>query len=200
MMDIAYIAQRLQARTTGLERGDHDLNPDYRPSGALRPAAVLVALVERDADIGVLLTRRAEHLEHHPGQISFPGGHIEPSDADPVAAALREAHEEVGLPPKRVHVLGRLDDYVTRTGFHVTPIVGVVRPEAALEWVADPKEVDEVFEVPLSFLLDPTNHHRHERVYDGVSRSFYAMPYQDYYIWGATAGMLMDLYQTLSVR
>jgi len=198
MMDIEHIRQCLDARATGAERGDHDLNPDYRPTGALRPAAVLVGLVARDAGPGVLLTRRAEHLEHHPGQISFPGGHIEPGDADPEAAALREAHEEIGLPAQCVEVLGRLDDYVTRTGFHITPIVGVVQPLAAAKLVPDPEEVDEVFEVPLSFLLDPTNHHRHERMYDGIARSFYAMPYQDYYNWGATAGMLMDLYQTRS--
>lgn len=206
MMDIAQIRQRLDARAThrtdACLRGDHDLNPELQPKFTpgftpdLRPAAVLVGLVERPDAIGVLLTRRTEHLEHHPGQISFPGGHIEASDETPVAAALRETCEEIGLPAARVEVLGRLDDYVTRTGFHITPVVGVVRPP--LELTPDPHEVDEVFEVPLGFFLDPANHHRHQRIYEGATRNFYAMPYKDYYIWGATAGMLMDLYQTLA--
>jgi len=195
MMDIAQIRRRLQARANKCERGDHDLNPDLRPEAPLRPAAVLVALVERGTEISVLLTRRTDHLEHHPGQISFPGGHIEETDQDAVAAALRETHEEIGVAPERIQVLGRLDDYVTRTGFHVTPVVAAIRPP--LDLTPDPHEVDAVFEVPLAFFLDPANHHRHERVYEGVARSFYAMPYEDYYIWGATAGMLMNLYQTL---
>lgn len=196
MMDIAQIRACLQARRIPDERGDHDLNPDMRPDQPLRPAAILVALVERKTGIGVLLTRRAEHLEHHPGQISFPGGHIEPTDRDATAAALRETHEEIGIAPERVDVLGCLNDYVTRTGFHVTPVVGAVHPP--LDIRPDSREVDEVFEVPLAFFLDPANHHKHERLYEGVARSFYAMPYGDYYIWGATAGMLMDLYRTLT--
>lgn len=195
MMDIAQIRACLQARRMPDERGDHDLNPDLRPDKPLRPAAILVALVERKTGISVLLTRRAEHLEHHPGQISFPGGHIEASDRDATAAALRETHEEIGIAPEQVEVLGCLNDYVTRTGFHVTPVVGAVRPP--LDIRPDSHEVDEVFEVPLAFFLDPANHHQHERLYEGVPRSFYAMPYGDYYIWGATAGMLMDLYRTL---
>ncbi|MCR4376975.1 MAG: CoA pyrophosphatase [Rhodospirillales bacterium] len=198
MMDIAQIRACLQARRIPDERGDHDLNPDLRPDKPLRPAAILVALVERKAGIGVLLTRRAEHLEHHPGQISFPGGHIERTDRDATAAALRETHEEIGIAPERIEVLGRLNDYVTRTGFHVTPVVGAVRPPLNIR--PDSREVDEVFEVPLAFFLDPANHHKHERLYEGVPRSFYAMPYGDYYIWGATAGMLMDLYRTLKTR
>jgi len=189
------IARRLDARGPRPERGDYDLNPGLRPAPPLRPAAVLIALVERGDGVGVLLTRRTEHLEHHPGQISFPGGHIEAHDADPEAAALREAHEEIGLPPGQVRILGRLGEYVTRTGFHVTPVVGAVRPPLDLR--PDPHEVEEVFEVPLAFFLDPANHHAHERVYEGAPRRFYAMPYGDYYIWGATAGMLMDLYRTL---
>lgn len=196
MMDTDQIKARLQSPRAPFERGDHDLNPDLRPTAPLRPAAVLVALVERNAGIGVLLTRRAEHLEHHPGQISFPGGHIEQSDSDAVAAALRETHEEIGIAPGRVDVLGCLNDYVTRTGFRVTPVVGSIRPP--LDMRPDPLEVEEVFEVPLAFFLDPANHLKHERQFEGAPRSFYAMPYEDYYIWGATAGMLMDLYRTLS--
>lgn len=195
MMDLEQISRRLQAHSANNERGDHDLNPGLRPDTPLRRAAVLVGLVRHDAHLSVLLTRRTDHLEHHPGQISFPGGHIEPDDADAVAAALRETHEEVGIAPDRVHVLGRLDDYVTRTGFHITPVVGVIRPP--LDLTPDPHEVDEVFEVPLAFFLDPANHHQHQRIYEGAQRSFYAMPFGDYYIWGATAGMLVNLYQVL---
>ena len=196
MVDISQISQRLQARAQPGERGDHDLNPGLRPEAPLRRAAVLVTLVERETEISVLLTRRTDHLEHHPGQISFPGGHIEGTDQDAIAAALRETHEEIGLPPERIQILGRLDTYITRTGFHITPVVGTVRPP--LDLIPDPHEVDAVFEVPLGFFLDPANHHRHQRTFEGASRSFYAMPFEDYYIWGATAGMLMDLYQTLA--
>jgi len=162
----------------------------------LRPAAVLVGLVERTDGLTVLLTRRTDHLEHHPGQISFPGGHIEDHDPDPVAAALRETEEEVGLPSSHIEIVGRLNTYVTRTGFEVTPVVAMIAPPFVL--IPDPHEVAEVFEVPLSFLMNPHNHQRHERTLSGATRAFYAMPYQDYFIWGATAGMLMDLYRTLN--
>lgn len=196
MMDLTHITQRLQTRLLFSERGDHDLNPELcATDGPLRHAAVLVLLVEHDDGLNVLFTKRTENLEHHPGQISFPGGHIEPSDQDPVAAALRETHEEVGIEPQHTRILGRLDTYITRTGFHIIPVVGTVR--APLNLCPDPREVDEVFEVPLAFLLDPANHHTHEREFQGAVRSFYAIAYEDYYIWGATAGMLMDLHQTL---
>lgn len=196
MIDVAYIRACLENSAAPFERGDHDLNPDLRPDTPLRRAAVLVALVERDEGPAVLLTRRTEHLEHHPGQISFPGGHIEQGDFDEEAAALRETFEEIGIAPERIHVLGRLNDYVTRTGFHVVPVVGVITPPFVIK--PDPHEVEEVFEVPLAFFLDPANHHTHQRLYEGVERNFYAMPFGDYYIWGATAGMLMDLYKTLT--
>lgn len=195
MLDITHIAKRLQAYSPSSQRGDHDLNPHFRINAPLRPAAVLVGLVDRPEGLSVLLTRRTEHLEHHPGQISFPGGHIEARDADPIAAALRETFEETGITPQRVRVLGRLDDYVTRTGFHVTPVVGVISPPFDL--APDSHEVEEVFEVPLSFFLDPANHHFHERHYDGALCQFYAMAFGDYYIWGATAGMLINLYGLL---
>lgn len=196
MTDLAKISQCLQNRLLIRERGDHDLNPELScTDGTLRHAAVLVLLVERDEDLSVLFTKRTDNLEHHPGQISFPGGHIEPTDHDPVAAALRETHEEVGIAPQHIQILGRLDTYITRTGFHITPVVGSVR--APINLCPDPSEVDEVFEVPLAFLLDPANHHTHEREFQGAVRRFYATSYEDYYIWGATAGMLMDLYQTL---
>lgn len=176
-------------------RGDHDLNPGIGPAGRLTPAAVLVPIVDRAEGMTVLMTRRTDHLASHAGQVSFPGGHVEPDDASPEEAALRETEEEVGLARGHVHVLGRLDAYITGTGFEITPVVGVVEPPFELD--PDPHEVAEVFEVPLGFLLDPANHQRHSRRFDGKHRFFYAMPYDDHYIWGATAGMVVNLYDLL---
>jgi 8-oxo-dGTP pyrophosphatase MutT (NUDIX family) len=182
----------------GLRRGDHDLNPDLLPDRPLTPAAVLVPLVERPQGLTVLLTRRTDHLQDHAGQISFPGGRVEPGDADALATALREAEEEVGLARALVTPVGRLDTYVTRTGFEVTPVVGLVAPPPSL--ALDPFEVAEVFEVPLAFILDPASRQRHSRVYAGKTRYFYVFPWQDYYIWGATAGMLVNLADLLQDR
>ena len=176
-------------------RGDHDLNPGMTPLSELREAAVLVPLVERNEGLTMMLTQRTDHLDNHPGQISFPGGHIEPEDGTPEEAALREAEEEVGLDRKHVRIIGRLDQYITRTGFSVTPVVGFIHPDYTLS--PDEFEVAEVFEVPLAFLLDAANHRRDSRVYKGLKREFYAMPYEDYYIWGATAGMIRNLYDVL---
>lgn len=182
-------------------RGDHEAEMARRRIEADRPlvpAAVLVPLVDRADGVTVLLTRRSENLAHHAGQISFPGGHIEP-DEGPEEAALRETEEEVGLSRDRVRILGRLDEYITGTGFSVTPIVGLLRPP--FEIAPDPLEVAEVFEVPLSFILDPGNHQRHARdLPDGRRRHYYAMPFERYFIWGATAGMLVNLYEVLSRR
>ncbi len=178
------------------QRGDHTLNPGMHPEGPLTPAAVLVPLVDRADGMTVLLTRRTDHLLNHAGQISFPGGHIEPGDGTPENAALRETEEEIGLERRHVEILGRLDRYITRTGFDVMPVVGVIDP--AFDLKTDPQEVAEVFEVPLAFLLDPANHHRHSRHFQGEERQFYAMSYGDYYIWGATAGMLVNLYEFLT--
>ncbi len=177
------------------DRGDHDLNPGMAPEPPFRSAAVLVPLVERADGITVLLTRRSEHLADHPGQVSFPGGRIEPDDPHPEAAALREAHEEVGLAPDRVELIGRLATYRTRTGFEITPVVGLVTPP--FEITPDPTEVAEVFEVPLAFLLDPANAQRRSREWRGMERFFWVFPYAGYYIWGATAGMLVNLAQIL---
>jgi len=167
-------------------------------------ASVLVPVVLRD-DPTVLLTQRTDHLVNHPGQISFPGGRAEPHDADAAATALREAQEEIGLDAARVEILGAMPTYSTSSGFIVTPIVGLVQPDAELR--VDPFEVAAIFEVPLAFLMDPANHRRHAIEVAGVRREFLSMPWQGmdeegrpqrFFIWGATAAMLRNLYRLLS--
>ncbi len=163
--------------------------------GAPTPAAVLVPLVNRPEGLQVLLTERSADLPDHPGQISFPGGRVEADDPSVAAAALREAAEEVGLPAAQVSVLGHLSDYQTVTGFRVTPVVGWVEPP--LDLAPDPAEVADVFEVPLAFLMDPAHQQRHFRMLGALRRDFWAIPYGDRYIWGATAAMLLILDRTL---
>src|SRR5258705_4681292 len=158
-------------------------------------AAVLVPLVNRAEGLQVLLTQRSAALPDHPGQISFPGGRVESSDASLAATALREAAEEVGLPSSQVSVLGRLPEYETVTGYRVTPIIGWVEPPFAL--TPDPVEVADVFEVPLAFLLDPANQQRHFRMLGTRRRDYWSIPYGERYIWGATAAMLLMLDRTL---
>jgi len=196
------VIARLRRPPRGLPplAGDHALNPDMRPPVAddLKPAAVLVPLVTRDAGLTTLFTQRTDHLETHAGQISFPGGHQEPGDATPEDTALRETEEETGIDRRHVEIIGRLSQYVTRTGFAITPVVALVTPPFEID--PDPHEVADVFEVPLEFLLDPANHQRHTREFRGASREFYAVPYGEHFIWGATAGMLMNLYHVLRSR
>ncbi len=167
----------------------------WRPE-QLRPAAVLVPVVHRNGELSVLLTRRTAHLHDHAGQISFPGGRAEPHDADAAATALRETAEETGIAPERIEVLGALSEYVTVTGYRVTPVVGLLH--APFELAPDSFEVAEIFEVPLPFLLDPANHLRNAVSVQGYRRHYYAMPYRGYYIWGATAGMLMNFHAYLT--
>ena len=170
----------------------------FRREGGIRPAAVLVPIVNRDDELTVLFTRRTAHLHDHAGQISFPGGRVDEGDPDRIATALRETEEETGLNRQRVEIIGRLPDFDILTGFRVTPIVGWVEPPFDL--TPDPFEVADVFEVPLEFFLDPVNHQRHSDVFNGRTRHFYSMAYGDRYIWGATAGMLYTLYQILTGR
>ena len=163
--------------------------------GAPTPAAVLVPLINREDGLTVLFTERSRDLPDHPGQISFPGGRVEAGDADTGIAALREAEEEVGLSRAHVTLLGRLEPYETVTGYRVTPVVGWVEPP--FEVRADPVEVADIFEVPLAFLLEPANHQRHFRMVGNTRRDYYAIPYGDRYIWGATAAMLLIFDRTL---
>ena len=160
----------------------------------IRPAAVLIGIVEHEKPT-VLLTQRAAHLNDHAGQISFPGGKIDPTDSSPLEAALREAEEEVGLPRSFITPVGYLDLYATGFGFRILPTLARVRPGFTLRVNAD--EVDEVFEVPLAFLMDPINHQVHSKEWRGMMRSYYAMPFAERYIWGATAGILRVLYERI---
>ena len=164
--------------------------------GAGTVAAVLVPIVTHPAGLTVLFTQRTVHLKAHSGQVSFPGGRAEPADASPEETALRESEEEIGIARSRVEVLARLPEYFTRTGFRVTPVVGLIAPP--LELAPDPREVESVFEVPLAFLLDPRNHQRHTREFQGAMVGYYAMPYRDRNIWGATAGMVVNLCRALA--
>jgi 8-oxo-dGTP pyrophosphatase MutT (NUDIX family) len=168
-----------------------DLGPD------MTAAAVLIPLVQREHGLSMLLTLRTAHLTDHAGQISFPGGRTEAEDASPIETALRETEEEIGLDRRHVEIIGSLPDYVTGTGYRVTPVVGLVAPP--FELTPDPHEVAEIFEVPLAFLMNGANHQRlsFEMPNGKGKRSFYAMPYERFFIWGATAGMLRNLFHFL---
>ena len=180
---------RAALQRPGRASTDFDLNPELvlPPGRVLRPAAVLVA-VWRDQ---LILTKRASHLKHHPGQIAFPGGKVEAHDVSPEAAALREAHEEIGLRPEKVEVLGRLSPHETVTGFSMTPVLGLVRDD--LNLVPEAGEVEEAFTVPLTHVLDPVNFAIERRLWRGQWRRYYTSAYGPYYIWGATARVLRGL-------
>jgi len=185
--------------------GQHSIKSSFTPpnskrgaiTGAATLAAVLVPLVLRRGQETLLFTKRTDNLQHHPGQISFPGGRVEDLDSSFSETALRETEEEIGLDRRHVELIGALPDYLTGTGFRVTPVVGLVHPPFTL--TLDAFEVAEAFEVPLSHFLDPANHQQHSMEFEGQVRHFHAMPYKDYYIWGATAGIIMSLYQLLQV-
>lgn len=202
LADTREIERRLNRyRGSGRVWGDHVLNPHTvraGPDRPLRPAAVLLAVVKRDSGPTVLFTRRTDHLEHHPGQVSFPGGHVDTGDDSPEDTALRETEEETGINRKHVTVIGRIDTYITGTGFSITPVVGLITPPFALD--PDPVEVAEVFEVPLGFLLDPRNHTRTVYAKEGQEWKTYDIPYNGYRIWGVTAGMVRNFYEIVAGR
>ena len=205
-MTVDEIVQRVGERSRLLSSGmpvpkpplgsDFSLNGVVPTPTSFRPAAVLVPLVRREPEITVLLTQRTEDMPSHAGQIAFPGGRRQQEDADARATALRETEEEVGLSRTFVQVIGEVDPYRTGTGYEITPVVGIVTPGFTIH--ADPREVADVFEVPLSHFLDAQNHRIDSRIYQGRERRFYAMPYGDRYIWGATAGMLKNLHFVLT--
>ena len=179
------------------DKGDHELNLEMKALWAvrpIRPAAVLVPVVDR-AEPTVLLTQRSAHLPQHPGQISFPGGKIEPTDETPLAAALREAEEEVGLNTRFVDPIGYLDLYMTTQGYRIVPSVARITPDYRL--TLNPAEVDEAFEVPLQFLMEPANHQKHSRDWEGIKRYYFAIPFEQRKIWGVTAGILRNLYEKI---
>lgn len=178
-------------------RSDFDLNPDksFIPPAELRAAAVLIPIVDHPGEPTILLTRRSNSLTKHAGQISFPGGRVDPTDRDAVAAALRETREETAIPSDHVTVFGQLAPYRTVTKYEITPVVAALSP--GFTAVAEPAEVEEIFEVPLSFILDRSNHQKQSADYKGQTRYFYTMPYGRHYIWGATAAMLINLVDVL---
>lgn len=206
-IDDADLDARLRTRLDPLEFGlgwgdpppfgDYDLNPHFRPADRpiLKRAAVLAPIVRRPEGYTMLLTQRTADMPTHAGQIAFPGGRIQAEDDGPVGAALRETFEEVGVEPRFVTPLGALSPYETVTGYAVAPIVAYVDPGFTLR--PDPREVADIFETPLSFLMNPANHERHERDWQGQKRAYYVMPFENRFIWGATAGMIKRLYERL---
>ncbi len=202
MLSIDDFQSRLAARLTPLDRlgeapvrSERDLEPHGADASPLTPAAVLAPIVRRPGGWTMLLTQRAAAMPTHAGQVAFPGGRIQAEDDGPLAAALRETHEEIGLTREWITPLGGGDLYETGSGFRITPIIAFVEPGFALN--PDPREVDAVFETPLAFLMNPANHERRETFWRGAMRSYYAMPYDNRFIWGATAAMIRALYERL---
>lgn len=186
------------AEPAHLAHGDHVLNAELVSALGdvkLRDAAVLVPVVDTGSDARVILTRRTATMRQHSGQVAFPGGAVDPEDGSVEIAAMREAEEEIGLSRDFVEPVGRLPVYMTTTGFRITPVLAVVRPGYSLE--LNPTEVDAVFETPLSFLMDPANHKRESRVWEGRERHYFVMPYGEFFIWGITAGIIRTMYERL---
>ena len=205
MTAAAFNAEAFRQKARGLagerddfRHGDHLLNPDIVErlrQETLREAAVLIPVVDRGAEAGLILTRRTQSMRQHSGQVAFPGGAVDAEDGSPEAAALREAYEEIGLEAGFVETLGRLPTYLTTTGFRITPVIGLVQADYALTINRD--EVDAAFEVPFAFVMNPDNHRRESRVWQGKERFYYSMPFEEHHIWGVTAGILRVLYERL---
>ncbi len=179
-------------------QGDHLLNPEFIEwvmSRATKPAAVLIPIIERTDGLSVILTKRLDNLRSHSGQVAFPGGKIDDDDASPEAAALREAAEEVALDPAHAEIIGRLPDYFTGSGYKIAPVVALIDASASLN--PNPQEVDYIFEVPFEFLMNPQNHLRGSREFQGKERYYFEMPYRQHHIWGVTAGILRLLQERL---
>lgn len=197
--DIRIGMSRLATEPSFRDTGDHILNPNLGPyakwEGAPRDAAVLIPIVERKQEPTIILTVRTAHLSSHAGQIALPGGKIDREDGGATHAALREAEEEIGLSRSEVRRIGELSPYLTGSGYRVVPVVAEVDPSHHL--TPNPDEVADVFEVPLSFLMNPANHRKQSRTWQGRERYFYAMPFGERYIWGVTAGILRSLYETV---
>lgn len=193
-------AGRENGRAEPEHLGDHALNPEFKEmilGQTLRDAAVLIAVVDRGGEPSVILTQRTDSLRSHSGQVAFPGGRIDPEDGSPEAAALRETHEEIGLAPDRLEVVGRMPDYATGSGYRIAPVLAIADSEAMMR--INPDEVAAAFEVPLSFLMDPANHRTESRIWQGKERFYWVMPYGDRYIWGVTAGIIRTLYERLYI-
>lgn len=191
-------AAREQAPHVDTDYGDHSLNPDLRHlivHERLRDAAVMIAAVDHPEGASIILTKRTEKLRSHSGQIAFPGGRIDPTDPTPEFAAIRETEEEIGIGAETIEIVGRMPDYVSGSGFRISPVLGIARPGFMLTLNED--EVDAAFEVPLAFLMDPANHTRDSRIWQERERFFYTMPFGERHIWGVTAGIIRTLYERL---
>lgn len=197
----ALVKQRLnnwQSSATSPLGGDHLLNPDIQQNLvdlAVKPAAVLIPLVEREDGLKMIFTKRTEKLKSHSGQVSFPGGKIDAEDVSALSAALRETDEEIGVPKHAVEVLGQMPDYFAGSGYRISPIVGMVNPD--VEFTASPHEVEYIFEVPVAFLMNPDNHKISSRVFLKRDVRFYEMPWNEHYIWGVTAGIVRMFYNRM---
>jgi 8-oxo-dGTP pyrophosphatase MutT (NUDIX family) len=191
-------ARGLAGEKNDFRHGDHLLNPgivERLVREKLREAAVLIPVVDRGDAAGLILTRRTQSMRQHSGQVAFPGGAVDADDASPEAAALREAYEEIGLEAGIVETIGRLPAYLTTTGFRIIPVIALVQRDYAL--TINHEEVEAAFEVPFAFVMNPDNHRRESRVWEGKERFYYSMPYQEHHIWGVTAGILRVLYERL---